>query len=344
VSTLQRGPPRGAEARKRVRYVSVLRGIRHVSGHTVAPFEAALARAGIPRAPGVASPALKRALRYASYLGLVRNLGRGSAAYVVPLMGFQEAFTVPYCYFGELIPFVWDCFAPDYPLWDGFFERHRVRLAFFTARQSCEHFRRARPAMTSAWVPEATDASEFDPGRALASRRIDVLEFGRRYDAFHAAVAPDLVRAGRVHLYERVKGAVVFKARADFVRGLADARISVCFPSSLTHPARSGPVETATHRYFESMASGCLVVGRAPQELIDVFGFNPVIEAELDRAAAQLRALLEDLPAHQDRVARNLEAVRRVGVWDARVPLVLDALRANGYEVGAAPHARLQTS
>ena len=68
--------------------------------------------------------------------------------------------------------------------------------------------------------------------------------------------------------------------RMPLAAGFGDAKVSVCFPSSTTHPQRSGSVETATHRYFESFASRCIVVGRAPAELVDLFGYNPVVEAD----------------------------------------------------------------
>jgi hypothetical protein len=319
-------------------FVSIQRGIRHVSRHTAAPLETALQDAGVPRAAGVSSPALKRLLRYASYAGLVRNLSQRSRwVYLVPLMSLQEAFVVPYCYLHEIIPLIWDCFTPEYHLWDAFFYRHRVRVALFTARESCAYFASRRSGMKCEWIPEATDPSEFDPVKPLSERRIDVLEFGRKYDLYHKAIAPDLAAAGRCHLYERVKGEVVFPSRADFVGGLADAKISVCFPCNMTHPERSGTVETATHRYFESMASGCLLVGRAPRELTDVLGFNPVVEVVPQQASEQLREILENVANYQGQVTRNLEAVRRLGTWQARVPLILNALREQGYcTVGSA--------
>ena len=66
----------------------------------------------------------------------------------------------------------------------------------------------------------------------------------------------------------------------DLVAGLANSRVSICFPQSITNPERCGKVETVTLRYFESMASKCLIVGKCPLELRDLFGYNPVIEVD----------------------------------------------------------------
>ena len=71
--------------------------------------------------------------------------------------------------------------------------------------------------------------------------------------------------------------------------------MAAIFPCSLTHPERSGPVETVTHRYFESMASKCLIIGHAPRELIDLFGYNPAIEMQANHEFKQLQALLDKI-------------------------------------------------
>ena len=46
--------------------------------------------------------------------------------------------------------------------------------------------------------------------KPLASRSIGVLELGRRHDAFHEQIVPALAGAGIVHLYEKVRGQVIF--------------------------------------------------------------------------------------------------------------------------------------
>jgi hypothetical protein len=74
----------------------------------------------------------------------------------------------------------------------------------------------------------------------------------------HYAIREGLERAHIIHKFERVKGQIIFPNAAEFRRGLGDARISVCFPSSITNPEMSGQVETVTLRYFESLASRCV--------------------------------------------------------------------------------------
>ena len=185
------------------------------------------------------------------------------------------------------------------------------------------------------WVPEATDVTQFDPRRPLADRPIDILEFGRHYDPFHARIRSYASQRGLRHLYERTKGEIVFRTRPEFVSGLATSKISVCFPQSLTHPERFGHIETVTSRYFESMASGCIILGRCPDELRTVFDYDPVIEADLSCPEEQLEAILGRIEEYQPLVDRNLQTVQRIGTWYARVATIESSLHAAGYSLPA---------
>ena len=62
-------------------------------------------------------------------------------------MGFSEYKTLPFSYWTEIVPFCFDCWPSLYGRWLSFFKRHKVRLAFFTARQSAEYFADALPSM-----------------------------------------------------------------------------------------------------------------------------------------------------------------------------------------------------
>jgi hypothetical protein len=186
------------------------------------------------------------------------------------------------------------------------------------------------PTMRAVWLPEAVDPAEYNVGPQLADRSVDVLELGRKYDAFHRNVVSGLAQSGRVHRYERADGARVFPTRDALRDGLASSRISVCFPRSMTHPDETGGVETVTHRYFESMASRCIILGHAPQELIDVFGYNPVVEVESGAEFSQIGEILGDLRPLQDQVDANFRRLLEVGTWRSRVPVVLQQIEDAG--------------
>lgn len=264
-----------------------------------------------------------------SKLRLMRNFRRSSKGPVfVSFMGFSESRTFPFSYSNEIVPYCFDCWPSSYERWSSFFRRHRVRLAFFSARQSAIYFAEQVPLMKSIWLPEAADPDEYDPSRQWSERDIDILELGRRDEKFHSAIAGNMALRGRRHLFEHIKGEVVFPSRADFIDGLGRTKISVCFPCSQTHPERSGAVETVTHRYFESMASKCLILGRAPRELIDLFGYNPVIEIEAGNESGQIDYILSNPSSFQGIIDRNYVQLLDRGTWVSRVASLMDAVNS----------------
>jgi hypothetical protein len=269
--------------------------------------------------------------RVLAKLGLVRPLARVSrTAYLIPGGQGAQPRYFPVTYFHPVVPWIFDAWPNLWPKIEGVLRRQRVRLAFVSARQAADHFRQAL-GIDVVWLPEACDPARFDPSKPLRDRSIDVLELGRKYDRYHDAVADRLAARGRTHLYERVKGQLIFPDDASMRAGFNDAKISISFPSSMTHPARSGHVETVTLRYFEAMAARCLIVGHCPAELRDIMGYDPVVAADMTDPAGQIEHILDTIETYQDLVDRNHARLLETGVWDVRVRQLLDELSARGY-------------
>jgi hypothetical protein len=287
--------------------------------YPVLGLEQALAAAGVRPLSHQASEFYRFLARVMAKAGMVRNFWKaGKDIYLAILMGAAEYRLLPFSYGREVVVYCFDCWPAKYPRWEAFFRRNRIRLAFFSARRSAEHFSQTIPGMKSVWLPEAVNPEAYLNSKSLQERPIDVLELGRKDDAFHQAITPRLQERHRVHLYEQEKGRIIFPAREALVKGLGDSKISVCFPSSMTHPARSGDVETVTHRYFEAMASGCLILGKCPQELSDLFGYNPMIEADEHDPYGQIDEILQNLTKYQELVSRNYRRLTEVGTWKVR--------------------------
>jgi hypothetical protein len=288
--------------------------------YTVEYLEQGLAEHQIPSVSHRGGLSLTLFTKALARAGLIRNLWRSSRKiYLVPLMGSAEYRLFPRGYFSEAVVYCFDCWPRYYARWEGMFRRHRIRLAFFSAQQSAAYFAERIPQMRSVWLPEATDPAAYNNRHQLPEREIDVVEVGRRYELWHGQVASGLQERGLVHLYENPRGQLVFPTREQFVQGLGNSRISICFPASLTTPERAGGVETVTHRYFEAMASGCLILGHCPKELSELFGYNPVIEADLEAPLDQLLAVLANIEKYQELVERNYQRLLEVGTWKARV-------------------------
>jgi hypothetical protein len=293
--------------------------------------EDSLAKLGVRHRLSPRTERGKMLMRATSRLRLARPILRfGRTAYLVPTGQLGEGRYVPVTYFNEVIPFYFDAWPNLWEPLAALLRRHRVRVAFFTARQTAAHFRETM-GLDAIWMPEACDPAQYRPDKPLAARGTDVLELGRKYDRYHDAIAPALAADGRSHLFERVKGRMIFDTREAMIGGFADAKVSVCFPSSITHPERSGHVETVTHRYFESIASRCLILGHGPAELTDLFGYDPVVRADDRDPAGQLRDVLARVEDYQPLIDRNYRRLLEVGTWDVRMRAVLDELAKRGY-------------
>ena len=245
---------------------------------------------------------------------------------LVPANNISEFLLFPRGCFQEVVTFSFDCWPDRYDEWESFFRRHKIKLAFISARQSAEEMQRRLPDRSIVWMPEATSPEDYRPEKNLADRSTDVLELGRKYDRYHSQIAGYLSRSGRSHLFEAVKGEKIFpNDKKCLAEGMGDAKISICFPGALTHPY-AAHVETATHRYFETFASKCLPLGGAPEELVDLFGYNPVIDADLERPSEQLNDILRNIGDYQGFVDRNHARLLEVGTWDVRAAQIIERI------------------
>lgn len=239
----------------------------------------------------------------------------------------RDVFPAAFAY--RLVPWIYDCWPASWDRWEALLRRLKVEIACFSARGAADEFSRRLPNIGCHWIPEAVDPSVYDPSMPLAGRQIDVLELGRRAEAVHRRIAPDLGRLGRRHVFRADGAPPLFKSRRALAEALGRTRVMLCHPKSITHPDEAGGLETVTYRYFEAMAAGCVVMGDCPAELRDLWGFDPVLPIDRDRPIESIMGVLANLPAHQALVDRNLRRLAEVGTWDHRAATMV-ALASRG--------------
>lgn len=262
-------------------------------------------------------------------LRLPARLRRRNGPIIMPMMGPSFGLLYTAALAGDVVPFCWDVWQPQWEMWARHLRRLRPPVVFVTAEQSARFLAHELPESRVVHIPEATRLSLHDPGRPLAARSIGVLELGRRHQKWHDAVCDAIMSPpGHRHLYESRPGQVVFPHEPDLYRAFSNTVISVCFPRSITHPHVAGEVETTTQRYFESMASGCLVLGHAPKELVRLMGYNPVVEVDWTAPAEQVLDILNAPHRWQSHVDEALRRVREVGDWSLRVPEIKARIEA----------------
>lgn len=237
---------------------------------------------------------------------------------VVPLMGtkFPPAFSASIR--GRLVLFCWDMWASNWDLWETKLRQLRPALVVATSVVSRDEMRRRLPHLRIEHLPEATRTQDHDASMLLHERSIDVLELGRRHTKWHDAFRAAQPEPGLVHLFERVKGQIIFPDKAALQSGLAQSRIAICFPASTTDPQKAGPVCTMTHRYLECILSGCLVLGECPPELREILGYDPVIPVNWARPAEQVADLLSNISDYQQHVNTARQDLLGKVDWNTR--------------------------
>lgn len=244
--------------------------------------------------------------------------------FVEPVSISFDTFPDYACY--EIIPLIWDCWPKYFEKTCSWFIKHDVRTAIFTSSQTADRMKKRFPQMNILTITEGIDTSKYKEGKNLNERSIDLLEFGRRNKKVFDVDLPSEYK----HLYSK-NGEHIFKTEHDLVNGLGDSKITVCYPRCDTQPGKAGDIETLTQRYWEAMLSRIIIVGRAPQELIDLIGYNPVIEIKRERQTEQIIDIIKHVEDYQTLVDKNRETALIKGDWGTRVGQITDWLNSLGY-------------
>jgi len=304
----------------------------HVSHDTVLELEEAILRdprvapattsAVFAAAATGATRLLRRAgVEAGSLLGGGRRGAAGNQArrdYLAVMMGLDAAPCAPWFIRpARKSVYLFDAWPSSHTAIRRFVEGWGVQYAFVSSSQAAERLAAVCDRCTFIWIPEGVDPARYQQ-RSYVEKALDVLQLGRKYDAHHALIAPALEKMGKTYFYEREKGTLVFALRDDYVSALARTRISICVPSAITHPERAGDIQTMTVRYLQSMASKCLVLGHAPAEMVELFGYDPVVEIDMTDPVGQIMDLLENFESYVPLIERNFELVVSQHTWARR--------------------------
>ncbi len=141
-------------------------------------------------------------------------------------------------------------------------------------------------------------------------KTIDVLSYGRKLPQYHEALLEGLPKKGFTYEHGFIEG------REALLEKLGRSRITINFPRSTTDDQTDLPL--VTMRYYQSMASRALMLGEAPPVMRDIFGYEPVVTADLRDPVAQVVSLLEGYEAYQPLIERNYQAVCQQHNYRAR--------------------------
>ena len=237
----------------------------------------------------------------------------------------------------EVVPMFWDCWPCYFEKTCEWLRRHQVKTAIFSSHQTAEKMQERFSGkhdgwqkINVIWCPEAVDDSVYQKGKLLKERNIDLLEFGRSNDKVFKAdqlkAVFDNKNCGLNHVCTKQNGKFIY-TNEQLYEAMGDAKVTIALPRSITQPEIAGDIETLTQRYWECMFSRMVMVGHAPQELIDFIGYNPVIELSDKISAEELIAnVIEHIEDYQSLVDKNHDTAVKLGSWNVRMKWLMGEL------------------
>lgn len=261
-------------------------------------------------------------------LSIINSKREARLRFVEPVSLYFDTFPDYSLY--EVIPFVWDCWPCYFEKMCCWLERHKVRTAIFTSSQTADMVRVRFPDMNILWCPEAIDPSCYVEGKQLKERSIDLLEFGR---GGNLNVNYNETVFLNYQCVCTVQDGKFLYTNEELYKVMGDAKVAVALPRSITHPKTAGNIETLTQRYWECMLSRTVMIGHAPKELIDLIGYNPVVELDRDHVNEQLKDTLVHIVNYQELVDKNRETALQKGDWTIRMKDVMRWLQGLEYNI-----------
>lgn len=236
--------------------------------------------------------------------------------------------TFPDYVFYEIIPVIWDCWPQNVPRVEMFFKKYGVKTAIFTSSQTADNFRQIFPEINILTITEGVNVELYNKGKELINRKIDILEVGRGWVEFFKTPLLQNINHIKTGNFNRA-----FKTDEDFRIGLSDTKVTINVPRCDVDKETAGNIETLTQRYWECMLSRVVMVGRAPKELIDLIGYNPVIEWDEVDAAPLINSVLLNIMDYQQLVDKNYEVALKFAPWNIRIQQIVEFLTLNGYKL-----------
>lgn len=227
----------------------------------------------------------------------------------------------------EIIPLFWDSWPHYHESIKYFLKKKKIKTAFFTSSQVAEMMKASFPSMNIKYIPEGIDPSFYPKGEELGKRSIDILEYGRMKNLHHLHF-PHHIN----HLYSK-DGKRLFTTNQAFFNALAQSKVTLCFPRSVTHPEVACGIETLTQRYWENMLCRIVMIGKSPSELTDLLGYDPVIPLDKDAPEEQIIKILSNIDQYQPLVDKNRKKAIEKGQWSSRIVSMMDFLKECGYNI-----------
>lgn len=207
----------------------------------------------------------------------------------------------------EIIPFVWDCWEEYDAKMSKWMIKHKVRKAIFTSEISAKRIKKLIPDIDILVITEGISTNDYPAGKELCDRAINMFNYGRMPEW-----APKSVYCSDVEFAER----------------LTETKTTIAVPRNDVFPKCH---ETLTQRYWECMLSRIVMIGRAPKELIDLIGYDPVVKLDMGDIENSISRVISNINNFQKLVDKNRRTALEMGDWKLRMDNVKSWLLERGY-------------
>lgn len=221
--------------------------------------------------------------------------------------------------------YMFDAWPEKHQSIEKFLEVADIDNVFFSSNQVTEIFKAKNLKTRAHWIPEGILPSNYK-FHNYNQKDIDVLQFGRRYNELHNLIVEPLEKKSIKYLYQREAGEIIFASNDAFLEGLARTKISICIPSNITHPERSGNISTMTVRYLQSMLSKCLVIGIIPAEMKLLFDYDPIIQIDMNNPADQIEYIIKNMDSFIPLIEKNYHYVLSHHTWLNRWQMIKEII------------------
>lgn len=256
---------------------------------------------------------------------LWKNKKEARLRFVEPVSLYFDTFP-DYTHF-EIIPMIWDCWPNHYTKVVKWMKKHKVKSAIFTSSQSAQHIQQEMPELHVLVITEGIEVSDYKAGEDLTNRNIDLLEYGSVERNFFREYIDGITHVNRNNENGRLS------TKVNLIESISDAKVCIALPRCDVDREFTGGIETLTQRFWEGMLSRCVLLGRAPKELIDLIGYNPVVNLDRDKAKEQVINIIDNINDYQELVDKNRETALRMAPWEIRMKKVMDWLQGLGYNI-----------
>jgi hypothetical protein len=184
---------------------------------------------------------------------------------------------------GRKAAYLFDSFKPWTTIEEikHFVEDVGISVLFVTHPDSVSELNSALDTCRVYYIPEGADPNGYQTD---VPKTIDLIAFGRKNYPHHNALLKEL------------DPKVVYQCgwldtRQDFLDALAASKI-----------------EMLTMRYFQAMGTKSILLGHCPKLLKDLFGYDPVIEVDMQNPGAQVHDILDNYEDYIPMIEKNYQS------------------------------------